>query len=179
MIKKIVLLIILAFLVINLYGWENIKLNGKMSEVNLVYVGKKNYIISENKKNIYQDGLIFYFVIYKNNKIFGDPTLKELRDFKINKVSYRSETKKLLNIEIEPNTTAFSIENLIKSNPEEINYIIYDKEKDPFILQTTICGYKLPEKGKCEVTLYFGFNKEIEPFTFTFNLSDIKKNNGI
>ncbi|MDR1389482.1 MAG: hypothetical protein LBJ31_05840 [Treponema sp.] len=145
---------------------------GEMSEITLAYARRQNYITREGKREIYPDGIVFYFVIYRLKNELKTPTLVELRDFKVNSVSYLEITRKNNMNDIEPNTVIFNERTF-----QEDEYYTKTKIQNgsgALIEKVIICGSSLPNNGVIDVTLKFGFDNRVEEYNYQFNIEDIE-----
>jgi hypothetical protein len=150
---------------------EDVKF-GKMSEIKLIRVIRRNYIERDNKRETYPDGLLFYFIIRPIKEQWTNPTIKELRDFRIDGKSYLEMTREHDIADIEPNTVIYDEESIAKDEffTEPIEGLGHF-----FIEKVTICGAELPKEGVVDVKLVFGFDMETEDFEWQFKL-DFKPN---
>jgi hypothetical protein len=145
----------------------------EMSEIILAYAKRQNYIIREGKREIYPDGIAFYFVIYRLNNNLKVPVLVELRDFRINDVSYLEITRRNGINDIEPNTVIYN-ERTFRED-EYFGKVGLQKGTGALIEKVIICGSSIPDTGRINVDLKFGFDNKVEEFNYQFNVGDIEK----
>jgi len=144
--------------------------DGEMSEVSLAFAKRQNYYESDGWKEEFPDGIVFYFLIYPKVE-YEYPTLRELRDFRIDGTSYLELTRKDGIDDIEPTTVIYD-QNYIHLD-ENSAFINYDPEKDFFVEKVFIFGTQLPSKGTIDVRLYFGYDNKLEEFNFHLRIEDI------
>jgi hypothetical protein len=148
------------------------ELVGKMSKIELIIIEQRNYIDYGDERNIYPDGLVFYFLIEPLQENWTNPTLEELRDFQIDGRSYLEITREAGIEDIEPLMVIYDADSI--NNDERFqNTRVPDELRHIFILKATICGAKLPSKGVGVVRIAFGFDNKVEYFRWQFDLSDI------
>jgi hypothetical protein len=150
---------------------EDVKF-GEMSEIKLIRVIRRNYIERGTKRETYPDGLLFYFIIRPIKEQWTNPTIEELRDFRIDGKSYLEMTREQGIADIEPNTVIYDEESIAIDEffTEPIEGLGHF-----FIEKVTICGTELPKEGVVYVKLVFGFDMETEDFEWQFKL-DFKPN---
>jgi hypothetical protein len=151
-------------------GFEPISIKGEMSEITLAYAKRQNYITREGKREIYPDGIVFYFVINRLKDNLRTPTIVELRDFTVNGVSYLDITRKNNIIDIEPNTIIYNEQTFRR---DEFHEKINIQEGTGILIEKVIiCGSTI-QNGIIGVNLRFGFDNKIEEFNFQFNLNKL------
>ncbi len=181
--KLISLLLIMGFVFADLNA-SGINLKAKKTKetkVDPIYIQKVE-AAAEGKngeeKNL--EGLLFLFEITKLRKNDKHFYLQELRDFKIDGISYAQITKEKTDLVIEPHTEILESYKFIEKNPSAKN-IVKNPQKG-IIMQTVIYGAELPKSGNVTVTAQVGWadlneeetemiNGKIEDFVFEFDLS--------
>lgn len=111
------------------------------------------------------DGMRFLFLVTPTPEGKGQLTLKETRDFLLDGSSYQEKTQSELGKRFEPGTDLNTAEGFFSQQPG-MRKLAPDDIKGAHIVALTIGGAKLSAGAKAEVTLYVGFDKQVEPFTF-------------
>jgi hypothetical protein len=189
--KKIIYLVLLVFVIsafiackttpvesVNiengLKNFEPSTVNGEMSEITLAYARRQNYFNQFGQNDIHPDGIVFYFVVIplQDNRS-KNPTLVELRDFRINGTSYREITRRNGVDDIEPVTIAYSERTI--QNDEFHEKINFENGVGVQILKVIIFGTDIPDSGIINIDLKFGFDNEVEEFNYQFKIDSIEK----
>jgi hypothetical protein len=168
----IFILVLAAVISADTGGFEPISIKGEMSEITLAYAKRQNYITREGKREIYPDGIVFYFVINRLRDNLRTPALVELRDFMVNGVSYLDITRKNNVTDIEPNTIIYDEQTFQRDEFHE--KVDIPNGMGVLIEKVIICGSTIPN-GIISVNLKFGFDNKVEEFNFQLNLDDIEK----
>ena len=161
----------------NVYSEETVKIypvikNGNLSEVKLLEVRKA--LPNELKTTLAgaNDGLVFYFIITRQDGVDGLFTLSEFKDFKENQLSYSKQTGK----KIEPQTFIEGIDNFInKIRPDLKKFISISSSRYGVVMITYIGGSTITSKGTISFDIKVGWNKKLESFNFELPVSAIKK----
>jgi hypothetical protein len=132
---------------------------GKMSTVHLLLTGR-----APNKAA--PDGMAFLFLVSRAPDAKGSFTLKETRDFQLGGESYQQKTEAELGKKFEPGTMIDDAEKFFAKNPR-LRALAPAEIQGATILSITIGGAKIPNDGKADVTIHVGYEKEIEPFSFS------------
>lgn len=132
---------------------------GRMSTIHLLATGR----VTQGAP----DGVRFLFMVTPNPGISGAPTIKETRDFLIAGNSYQERTQAEIGRRIEPETVLDSASGFFKQQPGA-RRLAPEKIDGAHILAISIRGAKLEAGERGEIGVSFGFNKEVEPFTFAF-----------
>ena len=146
---------------------------GEYSQIQPILIEKCNYIIRDNLKETYPDGIVIYFLVYPQNTSSKQPTIKELRDFNLNGNSYKNITKSRSDVVIEPNSVFYDTSTFFNYEPSMKQKIKFSNSKKGIIMKTTICGDTLPKSGIITLQVDFGWDKQLENFTFEFNLDSL------
>ena len=181
--RLISLFLIMGFVFVDLSA-NGINLKAKKTKetkVEPIYIQKiEASAKGDNGEEKKLEGLMFLFEITKLRKNDKHFYLQELRDFKIDGISYAQITKEKTGLVIEPHTEILESYKLIERNPSAKN--IVKNPKKGIIMQTVIYGAELPKSGNVTVTAQVGWadlneekngmvNGKIEDFVFEFDLS--------
>jgi hypothetical protein len=134
---------------------------GRMSTVHLLATGRGSPSAP--------DAMRFMFMVMRAPGTTGALTLKETRDFLIGGQSYQEKTQAELGRQIEPATAVDSADGFFSRQPGARG-LAPDNISGAQIITIMIPGAPLAPGARGEVKLEVGFNKEVEPFTFSFNV---------
>jgi hypothetical protein len=116
------------------------------------------------------DGVRFLFLVTPTSGTPGNFALKETRDFLLDGKSYREMTKAETGKEWEPETEFYGAEGFFAKQPGMRRLAPEGDLTGANILVMAIGGAALPARAAGEITLRVGFEKEVEPFTFAFQV---------
>ncbi len=134
---------------------------GRMSTVHLLATGRGSQSAP--------DAMRFLFMVTRTPGTSGAISIKETRDFLIGGESYQEKSQAQLGRRIEPSTSVDSAEGFFAKQPGA-RRLAPETITGAQIVSITIAGAPLTTGAAGEVKLNVGFNKEVEPFTFAFNV---------
>lgn len=134
---------------------------GRMSTVQLLATGR----VTQGAP----DGMRFLFLVTPTAGTLGAPTLKETRDFLIEGQSYQERSQSELGRRLEPETLVDNAAGFFAKQPGA-RRLAPEKIDGAKIISINIGGAKLETGTRGQVSVSFGFNKEVEPFTFAFTV---------
>lgn len=144
--------------------------SGELSTVTLIDVSRVPAAVLDMVQPGAEDGLVFLFLVVRQPSARGTPTMHELRDFQIDRRSYRERTEKALGAPIEPVSFVEDVNDfLARVSPGPApDALVPDGEA--FVVVTTIGGAKLPAEGRGEVRIDVGWGGKTESLPFSFAL---------
>jgi len=142
--------------------------SGELSTVTLIDVSRLPSELIDDVQPGAEDGLVFLFLIVKQPGAEGIPTVREMRDFEIDRVSYRKSTTEKLGAIVEPVTFLEDANDfLARVTPgAEVDRIVPNGEA--YVVVTTIGGARLPERGTGALQVEVGWGGKTEVVSFTF-----------
>lgn len=115
-----------------------------------------------------EDGLVFLFLIVKQPGADGVPTLREPRDFRIDRASYHKRTVAALGAAIAPVTFLEDAKDFLARVNPSAGTPPPIPEGEAYVMVTTIGGARLPERGEGELEVEVGFGGATETMPFRF-----------
>lgn len=115
------------------------------------------------------DGLIFYFLIVQSRADSGMFTIQETRDFTIDDRSYAEESMARLGRSFEPQTIVEDVVDFFRTVRPDLHAGFESLQNgEAIVAYTLISGGSLTANQRGEVTAHFGWDNELENFTFAF-----------
>jgi hypothetical protein len=112
-------------------------------------------------------GMAFLFLVTPATEANSGFAIKETKDFQIAGASYQEKTQAELGKRVEPRTEVFGAEKFFTENPR-LKPAAVDTPKGSLVISLMIRGGTLPPDAKAaDVTVHFGYEKQVEAFTFT------------
>ena len=149
---------------------------GKLSSVELIEITSANRDRPWPELVGAPDGLRFIFMVFRKPGVRGLFTLREVRDFKVDRQSYRELTRRVTAREFEPTTTVWSVRQFLGTQRPDLTSripIVADREAN--VLVVTIGGMALPAEGRCDITIEVGWGSGTEQFSFSRGMVQIKR----
>jgi hypothetical protein len=118
-----------------------------------------------------EDGLIFYFIVYRNYPGDANFHMKEPKDFTLRDESYADITYREMARAFEPQTTVLEIDEFFsKVRPDLEPRRRGEERREGLAVYAVILGAKLTSDVCAHVTVNFGWGDAIEQFDFGFRI---------